>query len=150
MLFGILCTYALAYGAITLFGGIISLVPKIIEGVTDYVTETGEAIRDEDLQHLYKEGILDRNRFVLAEYFPAIVAFDLPELDEILSRGYILTTEELRELKLILQPADVFEQWSKLEPPAIRRLQMSQSMLPVIDFLSRVPKLRQFNLEGGT
>lgn len=150
MFFGVLCTYAIAYGVFTLFDSFVSaFTPQPLSLVTDYVAEKLDEFRLEDLKYQYGEGILDsRKTMVLTELLPCLAEYESEVLSTYLHTTYFLTHEELVELTSLLDPIDGFEKWATRVPPVLRDAQRGLMLEPVLRFLDKIPPLRRSNQDG--
>lgn len=148
MVFGTLCTYAIALGALTIFRNVsrIPFSPRKIKVVADYVQQKGEVVRDE-LRFTNGEGIFAHNkRVVLKDVFPEFSTFEIEELDPLMTQLFWLTEEELVELEAMLAPLELFERAVPNMGPVLRREHRARATRPIINFLSKIPKIRRSQL----
>ncbi len=145
MFFGVLCTYAVAYGTILIFNGFVSaLQPQFLSSAVDYTEEKSDEFRREDLGYRYNEGVFDQvHRFCLAEDFPLIAQYKSEHLPAVLSVAYRLTAEEMRDLQILLDPLVAFEMWASGLPEPLKDSQRSIMANAVVGFLMKIPPLRQ-------
>lgn len=147
MLFGILCTYVLAYGAGILFSNVISFVPKTIQTGTRYLINEAEEIKTKDLKQSPDSGILESSELVLTELYPTLKTFNIEALTPFLQHSYWLTRKERQELEMLLSPILVFELLSSTQMSSVvKDIQRRKSIEPVILFLSRIPEIRRGDL----
>lgn len=145
MLFGVLCTYVMAYGTLTLFGGIASIFnPRTLVRVVVHVTKQTEELRT-DLNLRHGEGVFDiSKKITLAEIYPPFLEFDDDELRAVLHRVYWLTSEEEKELHAMLSPIEAFDNWAAYYrlSSGVRAVLRKRLVGPVLYYLSRIPDER--------
>ncbi len=147
MWFGVLCTYAMAYGALMFTRAVVGVfTPAPVSTVINYITQKTEEFNTTEMKFRNGEGALDaKNRIVLSEKFPSLSAFDDDLTKTIVDRAFWLTDAENEELEVLLSPLALFEQWSWATGLSedLRNMQRARSIKPVLFFLSRIPETRQ-------
>lgn len=148
MLFGVLCTWAVAYGAMSIFKSLtlafLPAPPPDLADVTEYVAGKLDDLRVNDMLLVNGEGILDATRrFILADTYPPLKELSNENLQLVLYKAYLLTDIEVAELGKMLAPVVVFEQWSGKLPETLKDGQRALALAPIVDYLLKIPPIRQ-------
>lgn len=150
MLFGVICMYVMAYGAYTLFDGVVSpFIPARINKIVTYVEVKTAEINVSVMMYKHGEGMFDaHHEIVLADYCPILVGMDVDnELkQEDLYCQFVLTDIEKKDLDLMLESLTVFETWGqplRSVPEAVKKIQRIRMVRPIQRFLDQIPPERR-------